>query len=172
MVWNLYSFKGDFSFWKSQKSQGAKSVLYGGWVTWVIWCFTKKLFKRRDAWAGTLLWWSCQSPVAHSCCLLNHPNSFQGTMFKLNAKSDADSLFYLFNHFECDSHTVHMFTQWHLPPPLTSTVKLSLFMHMHSSPLSLSARLHQCPCYINSGWTFSKQTLDTFVCVCMCIYFR
>ena len=27
-------------------------------------------------WAGTLLWWSCQSAVAHSCSLLNHPNSF------------------------------------------------------------------------------------------------
>ena len=28
---------------------------------------------RRDAWAGALSWWSCQSPVAHSCSLLNHP---------------------------------------------------------------------------------------------------
>ena len=63
-------------------------------------------------------------------------------MFKLNAKFDADSLpyFYLLSHFEC---TVHNLTQWCLPPPLTSTVKLSLFTHVHSSPLSL-ARLHQC----------------------------
>ena len=29
-------------------------------------------------------------------------------------------------------------------PPLTSTVKSSLFMHAHSSPLSLASRLHQC----------------------------
>ena len=35
-------------------------------------------------------------------------------------------------------------TQWHLPPPLTSTVKSSLFTHAHSSPLSLAARLHGC----------------------------
>ena len=28
-------------------------------------------------------------------------------------------------------------------PPLTSTVKLSLFMHAHSRPLSLAARLHR-----------------------------
>ena len=45
--------------------------------------------------------------------------------------------------------------------PLTSTVR-SLFTHVHSTPLSLAARLHWChtnPChYINSGWTFSGQT--------------
>ena len=34
MVWNLLFFKGDFSFGKSQKSQGTRSGLYGGWVTW------------------------------------------------------------------------------------------------------------------------------------------
>ena len=41
LVWNCFLIKGDFSFGKSQKSQGIKSVLSGGWVTWVIWCFTK-----------------------------------------------------------------------------------------------------------------------------------
>ena len=50
-------------------------------------------------------------------------------MFKLNAKLDADSLFYSLSHFELDGYTVHVLTQWCLPPPLTSTVKLSLFMH-------------------------------------------
>ena len=79
-------------------------------------------------------------------------------MFKLNAKFDADSLLYLLSHFECDSHTVHMVTQGRLLPPLTSTVKLSLFTHAHSSPLSLAARLNGCCAnhsrYINSGWTF------------------
>ena len=42
MVWNLFPLKGDFSFWKSQKSQGAKT-----------------LCTRCDAWAGALVWWSC-----------------------------------------------------------------------------------------------------------------
>ena len=51
-------------------------------------------------------------------------------------------MLYLISHFECDGHTVHMLTQWHLLPPLTSTVKLLLFTHLHSSPLSLTARLH------------------------------
>ena len=58
---------------------------------------------------------------------------------------------------ECTSHTVHMLTQWHLPPLLISTVKLSLFMHVHSSQLYLAARLHRCHenhFHINNGWTF------------------
>ncbi|KAF6131076.1 hypothetical protein HJG60_007977 [Phyllostomus discolor] len=63
-------------------------------------------------------------------------------MFKLNEKFDADLLLYLLSHFECKGHTVHMLTQQCLPPPLTSTVMLSLFTHTHSSPPSWAARLH------------------------------
>ena len=36
------SFNGDCSFAKSQKSQGAKCELQGGWQTWVMWCFSSK----------------------------------------------------------------------------------------------------------------------------------
>ena len=94
--------------------------------------------------------------------LLNHPNSFCGGMFKLNAKYDEDSFLYSLSHFECDGHTAHMLTQWHLPLPLTSTVKLSLFTHVHPSPLPLAARLHWCLAnhshYINNALTFSEQT--------------
>ena len=111
-----------------------------------------------------LSWWSCQSPTAHRFSLLNHPNSFYRGMFKLNTKFDADSLLYLLSHFEHDILTVHMLTQWCLLPPLTSVVKSLLFTHVHSRPLSLAARLHQChancSCYIDNGWTFSGQTLD------------
>ena len=59
--------------------------------------------------------------------------------------------------------------RWHsthahsVTPPLTSTVKSLLFTHAHSSPL-LAARLHRCcsncSCYVNNGWTFSRQTSD------------
>ena len=98
------------------------------------------------------------TPVAHSCGLLNHLNSFHGGMFKLNAKFYADSLLYLLSHFECDGHTVHMLTQRCLLPLVTSIVKSSLFMHVHSSPLSLAARLYQSyinrSFHINNGWTF------------------
>ena len=93
---------------------------------------------------------------------MNHLNSFRGGMFKLNEKFDADLLLYSLSHFKCDTHTVHMLTQWRLPPPLTSTVKSSLFTHAHSGLLSLVARVRQCRTncsgYINNGWTFSGQT--------------
>ena len=104
-------------------------------------------------------------PITHCIIpeiLLNHLNSFCRGMFKHNAKFDADSLLYLLSHFECDGHTVPMFTQWRLLPPLTSTMKSSLFTQAHSGPRSVAARLHQCcancSCYINNGWTFSGQT--------------
>ena len=118
-VWNLVPFKSDFSFGTSQKSQGTESGLLGGWVTWVIWCFTKKLCARRGTWVSVLSWWRCQSPVAHSCGRLNHLDGLREGMFKLNTKFDADSLLYSLSHFECNSHTVHMLTQQHPPPPLT-----------------------------------------------------
>ena len=82
------------------KTKSHQIQAVGGWVTWVSWCFTKKICTRCDAWAGALSWWSCQPPV-RSC--LNHANSFCTEMFKLNAKFDADLLLYLLSHFECDS---------------------------------------------------------------------
>ena len=102
-------------------------------------------------------YWCCTHCIIPES-LLNHPNSFYRGMFKLNAKFIA-----LLSHFEQDSHTVHMLTQWCLPPPLTSTAKSSLFTHVHSSPLSLAARLHQsrtnCSHYINNGWTLYTYAL-------------
>ena len=98
-----------------------------------------------------------QLPIAVAFWIMNHPNSFRGGMFKLNTKFDT-----LLAHFECDSHTVHMLSQWCLPPPPTSTVKSSLFTHGHSSLLSLAGRLHQCCAkhsHTNNRWTFSGQTL-------------
>ena len=117
--------------------------------------------------------WACfhdetaNHQFAQSCGLLNHPNSFYGGVLKLNTKCDADSWLYLLSHFECDGHTVHMLTQQHLPPPLTSSVKLSLLTHTHSRSLSFVARLHwccaNCSGYINSGYTVSRQTSYTIL---------
>ena len=97
---------------------------------------------RCDTWAGTLSWWSCQSPVAHSCSLLNHLNSFHGGMFKLKAKFDADSWLYSLSHFECDDHTIqcalisiyspHWVVQWCRSWPARSAVEVSVFQHTHT----------------------------------------
>ena len=92
----------------------------------------EKLCTSCDTWTVALSRWSCQSPVAYSCSLLNHLNSFCGGMFKLNAKWDADSLLYLLSHFECNSHTVHMLTQQHLLPPLTSRYCSCMHIPIHS----------------------------------------
>ena len=136
--------------------------------------FHQKFCTRCDSWVGTLSWWSCQSPVAHSFSLLKHPSSFHGGVFKLNVKFDPDWLLYSLRHFECNSHTVHMFIQSLLPPPLISTVKSSLFTHVHSSPLSLATSFHWCRAnrshYINNGWIFSGQphVLSLYVCNNIC----
>ena len=96
--------------------------------------------------------------------LLNHPNSFCGGTFKLKAKFHAHLL--LSCHFECDGHTVHMFTQLLLLPPLTSTVKWLFFTHAQPSPLSLAARLHQCltnhSCILTMARILLGQTLYIF----------
>ena len=59
-------------------------------------------------WAGALSWWSCQSPVAHSCGLLNHTNNFCGGILRLKAKFEAEILLYSLTHFKCNGHTVQM----------------------------------------------------------------
>ena len=145
---------------KSRKHR-ASNLGCRGWVTWVNWWFIKKLCERHDAWAGVLSW-SCQSAVAYSFGLLNHPNSFCGGMFKLNAKFDADLLLYSLGHFERDSHTVHMLTQWHLLPPQTSTMKSIVHACTFQSTLlgcQVTFMLCKRSCYISNGWTFPRQTL-------------
>ena len=136
---------------------------------WVIWCFSKKkkktnknLCTRHYAWADTLSWWICQSPVAHSYGLLNHLNSFCGGMFKVNTKFDADSLFYILNVMTTQNtcslngiYCPHWLVQW-------SHHHSCMDIPVHTWTLSLAARLHWCctnhSCYINNCWTFFWQT--------------
>ena len=89
-----------------------------------------------------LSWWSCQSPVAQSCSLLNHPNHFRGGMFMLNAKFDGDLLIYSLSHFECDGHTVHMLTQRSLPPHWL------IQWSCHCSHMRIPVHCHWLPGYI------------------------
>ena len=162
MVWNLFPLKGDFSFGKSQKSQVTKSVLQGGIES--------------PGWLDVSPKISARHVMHEQACCHDEPANHQlpiaaafwilwivsRRIFKLNAKGNADLLLYSLSHFECNGRTVHMLTQWRLPPPPTSKVKLPLFTHAHSSPLSLAVRLHQCgtncSCYLNNGWTFYGQT--------------
>ena len=64
-------------------------------------------------------------------------------------------------------HSTH--AQQRLPPPLASMVRSSLFMHVHSSPLSLASRLHWCWCrtncsrYVNNGWTFFQTDFIIYI---------
>ena len=93
------------------------------------------------AWTGALSWWSCQSTVTNSFSLLNHLNNFHREMFKLNAKFDADSLLYsvtlnvIATQYTCSLNGIYC---------PHSLVKLSLLTHMHSSSLSLAARINRC----------------------------
>ena len=122
--------------------------------------FRQKLCQRCDVWAGMLSWWSCQSPVSHSCGLLNHLvssgecSSFTQNLMKICALL-AQSFWMWW------PHTTYAHSMASTAPP-TSTVKFSLFTHAHSSPTSLAARLYWCcanhSCYINNGWTLSRQT--------------
>ena len=141
-VWNLFPFKGDCSLGKSQKLQAAKSGLEWGCVAESPGWFdvSPKNCTRCDAEQVDVV---MKLPVTSGpqLQLLNHLTSFHGGMFKLNTKFGIDSLLYSLSHFECDGHTGHMRTEGRLPPPLTSTVKSSLFTHVHSSPLSLAARV-------------------------------
>ena len=156
-------FKGDFYFWEKPEVAGNQIWAVAGLTHLSDLMFCQKALHKTWYMNRWFLWRSCQPPGAHSCALLNHLNSSCGGMFKLNAKFDADLMLYSLSHFECNSHTVHMLTQWHLLPPLTSTVKSSLLRHTHSSLLSLAAMLHQCGTnhshHINNTWSISGQTL-------------
>ena len=104
---------------------------------------------------------------------MNHLNSLHRGMFKLNAKFDADSLLYSLSHFECNGHTVHTLTQWFPPPPLTSTVKLSLFnMHIpgHSPWLPGYIYVTQTFLLILTMAGLFLDRLCVCVCVCVCVY--
>ena len=70
--------------------------------------------------SSALSWWGCQSPVAHSCGLLNHLNSFQEGTFKLNTKFDVDLLltqsFWIWQPHSTHAHSagIHWPVQWML----------------------------------------------------------
>ena len=65
--------------------------------------FNRKTLHKTWCMNGWIVVWSYQSAVPHSCGLLNHLNSFRKGVFKLNAKSDSDSL----SWWSCQSPVAH-----------------------------------------------------------------
>ena len=136
MVWNLFPSKVILVLGKARNHRApnlgcnkAESNHLGDLM------FLKKPLQGLESWAGALLWWSCQSPVAHSCGLLNHLNSFWGGMFKLNAKFDANDcptrtviLNVTTTQHTCSLNSIyspHWLVQWghhcsHMPIPIHS----------------------------------------------------
>ena len=158
MVWNLFPFKGDFSFGKSPRAPnlGCRGMGSPRWFDVLPKNFAQDVMHE---WAYYLDEAAHhQLPIAAAFWIIWIVSTQEcSSECKIWCRFVA-----LLSHFECDGHPVHMLTQWRLLPPLTCTVKSSLFMYVHSSPLSLAARLHPChtnqSCYINNGWAFSGQT--------------
>ena len=121
-------------------------------------CFTKKLCMRRDAWAGPLLWWNCQSLVVHSCGFLNHLNSFHGGMLKLTSKFDIDPLLHSLSHFECNGHTVHMLTQVSTAP----TDQYSEVVTIHTCTFQSTLLGCQVTSMLHKLFSLYEQWLDFF----------
>ena len=166
MVWNFFPLKGDFSFGKSQKSQGTKSGLWWGWVTWVIWCFTTKICTRWDTWVGIWSWWSFQSPVAHRDALLNHLNSFhKSSSLTWNLKRIMALLpqsYWMWQPHSTHAHSIVSTTLW-----LLQWSRHCSCMHItvHSPWLPGLHRYHTNHShYIHNGWMFSGQISYIVLC--------
>ena len=121
--------------------------------------FCQKPLHQTHAQADTMSWWSCQSPVAHSCELLNHTVSVEDclsltqNLMQIRCSTCSVILNEMVTQYTCSLNSIYC-PCW--------LGKSSLFPHAHSSPLSLAATLHQCHTNhshcINNGWTFSRQT--------------
>ena len=86
MVWTLFPFKGDFSFREKPEVTGCQIWALG--VTWVIWCFTKKL---QETWgmSGRFVMMklpvtSCPQPWPFSSCCISQPMKNIEVIFLIN----------------------------------------------------------------------------------------
>ena len=163
MVWNLFPFKGDFSFGKSQKSQGAKSGL---------------------SHLGDLMF--CQKTardVMHeqACCrdeAASHqlPIVAASWIIQIVSVKECSSLTQNLMQMHCSTHSVLlnvMATQYtRSPNSVYRPHRLVQWSH-HCSHTCIPVHTPWLPGYtdvlftqtvlvnINNGWTFSGQTLYT-----------
>ena len=130
--------------------------------------FCQKPCIRRDAWVDALLWWSCQSPVAHSCGLLNHLNSFveEWSSVPQNLMLNHCSIFSVILNAMATQYTCSVKGIYSLKCLTYRHLQYSEVVIVHiftSQSTFLGCQLHWCCTnhshYINNGWTFSGQTL-------------
>ena len=117
MVWNIFPFKGDFSFGEARSLRepnlGCRGLSHMGDLMFCQkslhgkWCMSRCIVLMKLP--------NQQLPIAAASWLVC---IFRREMFTLSAKFDADSLLYWLSNFECNGHTAHVLTQRHLPPPL------------------------------------------------------
>ena len=121
---------------------------------------TKKLCVSPDAWAvhGRDEAASHQLPVAAAFWIIKIVSTEKCWSLMQNLMQIPCSTYSVILNAMATQYTCS-FSRQCLLPPLINTAKSSLFMHMHSSPLSLAARLCWCHAnhsrYINNSWTFS-----------------
>ena len=82
----------------------------------------------------------------------------KNTIMIKSKKFDADLLLCWLSHFKCDSHTVHMLTQWCLLPPLTSKVIIAHACIFQSTLLGCQVIWCHANHSLYFDWTFSIQT--------------
>ena len=102
-----------------------------------------------------------QLPIAAAFCIIQIVSTEECSSLMRNLMQIHCSTRSVILHVMTTQHTCSLNGVYY--PHLSSTVKSSLFTHVHSSPLSLAASSHQCQAnhsrYINNGWTFSRQAL-------------
>ena len=75
-------FERRFLFWKNPEVTGSQIWALRGESHLSGLIFLQKTLYEMLCMRGSLSWWSCQSPAAHSWGLLDHPNSFHRGIFK------------------------------------------------------------------------------------------
>ena len=156
MVWNLFFSKVILILGKARSHKtpnlGCKRAESPGW-------FDISPKSRSDA---------CE--WVHFCGEATNYQLPIGTAFRIIqivSMEECSSLMQNLIQIHCCTHSVILnvtatqytcsFSEIYHPPPVTSTVKSSLFTHAHSSPLSLAARLHHSYVnnsrFINNCWT-------------------
>ena len=179
MVWNLFPFKGDLSFGKRQKSQGTKCGPYRSWVTWMIWCFAKNLCTRHDGWE---VWCGAEAinhhwPIAAAFWIIQivsteECSSLMQNLIQIHCATHSVILNMVATQYTCSLNSIyysHWLVQWSCH-----------CSHMHIPVHSLWLPGYMCKhsCYINNGWTFSRQNIyisqwnakEIHIYVCIYVY--